>query len=158
MALIFHFKCTLKLSFAIVSIWVSLVFFVWLWVSQKTCRGELPAKTEATLNRSIPINTRKAVTYQIYRYLKSNLINQICSEKGGLLHLSEDLHISLYQIALVFMCLQSKSFKNTAGKGEIARNEQFLLFPQCFLHFWRTSVIFIRLRIVVCKLFQFGRV
>ena len=30
--------------------------------------------------------------------------------------------------ALVFMCLQYKSFENTAGKGEIARNEQFLLF------------------------------
>ena len=24
------------------------------------------------------------------------------------------------------------------GKGEIARTEQFLLFPQCFLPFWRT--------------------
>ena len=35
--------------------------------------------------------------------------------------------------ALVFTCLQYKSFENTAGKGEIARNEQFLLFPQCFL-------------------------
>ena len=23
-------------------------------------------------------------------------------------------------------------FENTVGKGEIARNEQFLLFPQCF--------------------------
>ena len=26
----------------------------------------------------------------------------------------------------------SKWIENTAGKGEIARNEQFLLFPQCF--------------------------
>ena len=26
-----------------------------------------------------------------------------------------------------------KSVENTAGKGEIARYEQFLLFPQCFL-------------------------
>ena len=26
-----------------------------------------------------------------------------------------------------------KSFENTLGKGEIARNEQFLLFPQCFV-------------------------
>ena len=34
--------------------------------------------------------------------------------------------------SLVFTCLLSKSFENTAGKGEIARNEQFLLFPQCF--------------------------
>ena len=26
----------------------------------------------------------------------------------------------------------SKRVENTAGKGEIARDEQFLLFPQCF--------------------------
>ena len=31
--------------------------------------------------------------------------------------------------ALVFTCLQYKSFENTGGKGEIARKEQFLLFP-----------------------------
>ena len=30
------------------------------------------------------------------------------------------------------MCLQYKSFQNTAVKGEIARNEQFLLFPRVF--------------------------
>ena len=29
-------------------------------------------------------------------------------------------------------------FENTVLKGEIARNEQFLLFPQCFLPVWRT--------------------
>ena len=28
------------------------------------------------------------------------------------------------------MCLQYKSFENIVGKGEIAQNEQFLLFPQ----------------------------
>ena len=28
-----------------------------------------------------------------------------------------------------FTCLQYKSFENTAGKGEIAHNKQFLLFP-----------------------------
>ena len=40
---------------------------------------------------------------------------------------------------LAFTCLQNKSFENTvgigentAGKGKIARYEQFLLFPQCF--------------------------
>ena len=32
-----------------------------------------------------------------------------------------------------FTCLHYKSFENIAGKGEIARNEQFLIFPQCFL-------------------------
>ena len=40
--------------------------------------------------------------------------------------------------ALVFMCLQFKSFENTVGKEEIAHNEQYLLFPQCFLPIWRT--------------------
>ena len=28
---------------------------------------------------------------------------------------------------------QQTAFENTVGKEEIARNEQFLLFPQCFL-------------------------
>ena len=31
-----------------------------------------------------------------------------------------------------------QTFENTAGKGEIARNEQFLLFPQCLLPIWIT--------------------
>ena len=34
--------------------------------------------------------------------------------------------------ALVLTCLQYKFFENTVGKGEIARNEQFLLFPTVF--------------------------
>ena len=58
--------------------------------------------------------------------------------------------------ALVFTCLLYKSFEITVGKGEIARYEQFLLFLQCFLPFWRLSAFFIKLKIVVCKLFQFG--
>ena len=48
--------------------------------------------------------------------------------------------------ALVFTCLQYKSFENTVGKGEIARNEQFLLFPQCFLPVWRTFCHFHKIR------------
>ena len=40
--------------------------------------------------------------------------------------------------ALVFTCLQYKSFENTVEKGEIAWNKQFLLFLQCFLPVWRT--------------------
>ena len=31
----------------------------------------------------------------------------------------------------------TRPFKNTVGKGEIARDEQFLLFPHCFLPFQR---------------------
>ena len=32
----------------------------------------------------------------------------------------------------------NKPLENTVGKGEIAHNEQFLLFPQCFLPIWIT--------------------
>ena len=35
-----------------------------------------------------------------------------------------------------FTGLQYRSFENTVGKREIALNEQFLLFPHCFLLFW----------------------
>ena len=50
------------------------------------------------------------------------------------------------------------SFKHNEGKGEIARKEQFLLYPQCFLAVLRPFCNFIKFVIVVCKLFQFGRV
>ena len=36
--------------------------------------------------------------------------------------------------ALVSMCVQYKSLKTTVGKGEIARNEQFLFFPVFSTH------------------------
>ena len=35
-----------------------------------------------------------------------------------------------------------KPFENAVGKGEIAHNEQFLLFPQCFLPVWITFFYF----------------
>ena len=48
--------------------------------------------------------------------------------------------LTLSQQALVFTCLQYRSLENTVGKGEIAHNEQFLLFPHCFLTFWKTFI------------------
>ena len=41
-----------------------------------------------------------------------------------------------------FLDVYRMSCENTVGKGEIARNEQFLLFPQCFLTVWRTFFLF----------------
>ena len=80
------------------------------------------------------------------------------------------------------MCLHYKLLENTAGKGEIALNEQFLLFLQCFLPFFENflpfsshlklssaesfsflpffenfrelSSIFITFEIVVCRVFR----
>ena len=37
---------------------------------------------------------------------------------------------------------RKQALENTVGKGEIARNEQFLLFSQCFLPFWITCCQF----------------
>ena len=44
--------------------------------------------------------------------------------------------------------------KTLWGKGEIARNEQFLLFPQCFLPVWRTFCHFYQIR--NCRLQSFS--
>ena len=49
--------------------------------------------------------------------------------------------------------IQRTCGKNTVGKGEIAHIKQFLL----FLHLGELTTIFIKLKIVVCKLFQFGK-
>ena len=47
--------------------------------------------------------------------------------------------LTLSQTSPGFTCLQYyMSFENTVGKGELARKEQFLLFPQCFQPIWRT--------------------
>ena len=49
-----------------------------------------------------------------------------------------------------------KKKKKTVVKGEIARNEQFLLFPHIvFYPFVELSAIFVKFEIVVCKFFQF---
>ena len=60
--------------------------------------------------------------------------------------------------ALVFTCVQYKSFENTVGKGEIAQNEQFLLFPQCFLLICITLCHFYQIWNCCLQFFQFGKV
>ena len=43
-------------------------------------------------------------------------------------------------------CSKSLLKKKTVGKGEIARNEQFLLFPRCFLPIWITLCHFYQIQ------------
>ena len=52
--------------------------------------------------------------------------------------LQEAIHLTIFQTSSGFTWLKYKSFENTVGKGEIACDEQFLLFPHCFLPVWRT--------------------
>ena len=40
---------------------------------------------------------------------------------------------------------QQTAFENIVGKGEIARNEQFLLFPQCFQLYQITVSLFVHI-------------
>ena len=57
-----------------------------------------------------------------------------------------------------FMCMLYKSFENTVGKEGIGRDEQFIFSNSVFYLFEERSAIFIEVKIVVCKLFQFERV
>ena len=58
------------------------------------------------------------------------------------------------------MCLQMKSFENTLGEGEIALlvTSNFSFSLSVFYPFGELSDIFFKFEIVVCKLFEFGRV
>ena len=47
-------------------------------------------------------------------------------------HLCQGL-ISFTPYILILTHKKQRVFENIVGKGEIARKEQFLLFPQCFL-------------------------
>ena len=53
------------------------------------------------------------------------------------------------------MCLLYKYFENTLGKGDIACKEQFVFFPVFPILFVKLSAIFVKLKIVLCKLFKF---
>ena len=71
-----------------------------------------------------------------FKLLSANAFNL---DKSKVLSFGKELlkMIVLNQIpkrAFVSTCLLYMPFENTVGKGEIARNEQFLLFPQCFLY------------------------
>ena len=52
-----------------------------------------------------------------------------------------------------FTRLQYKSFENAVGKGQIARNKDFFLFPQRVM-----PTIFFKFEIAVCKLFEIRRI
>ena len=76
-------------------------------------------------------------------------------------HLYDDLHAIMFHLfpkKPCFLHVCSTSLEKTVGKGEIAHNEQFLLFPQCFHLFEELSVIFVKFKIVVCKVLQFWTV
>ena len=61
------------------------------------------------------------------------MLPELCKALTGSLYFVPNLQSK----KSVQLCQQYKSFENTVGKGEIARNEQFPHFPQCFLTIWK---------------------
>ena len=89
------------------------------------------------------------VNLRVATLKNANLQN--CDLRGAVLA-GADLEVGIdpllvLTLSLVFTWLHYRSFENTAGKEEIARNKQFLLFQKCFLSFWRTFCHFHQIQI-----------
>ena len=67
-------------------------------------------------------------------------------------------HLTLSQKSLVFTCLKYKSFETMWEKEKLLIMRNFSFSLRNFYQFDELSVIFIKFGIVICKLFQLGRV
>ena len=66
--------------------------------------------------------------------------------------------LTLFETNTWFYMTAVKVFWKVWGKEEIAGNKHFLVFSKVFYPFQKLSTIYIKFEIVVCKLFQFGKV
>ena len=58
----------------------------------------------------------------------------------------------------LFTCLPVKSFENTWEKEKLLITSNFSFSRSVFYWFCELSAVFIKFEIVICKLFEFGRV
>ena len=120
----------------------SLVLQIFLYLEAFECNTN-----SNWLNRTKPygLANQNLCYIQIYKSwrkkAKKVLEEWLVNMDPGLQH-----HLTLSQTSPSFYMSAAKSFENTAGKGEIACYEQFLLFLQCFLTFWRTFCHFIKFK------------
>ena len=84
---------------------------------------QIRVSTIQSINQPFNWNLLPLVSFLLPKYRPINLMN---------------LDIALYSINTLLTHLQPTGFENIVGKGEIARNEQFLLFPPCFLQCFPT--------------------
>ena len=125
------------------------------WEENTVGKGEIARNDSVCSNLH---HSPSQVLRNLLRNIFENVFVALLQEKMLITSLSCLLLLTLSQTSPGFTCLRYNSFESTVGKGEIARNEQFLLFPQCFKPFGELSAIFIESEIVVCRCFQFGRV
>ena len=85
-------------------------------------------------------STLHGTYFPFYMYFK--ILSELCfnSDQSEILSSSNVVNhqLTLSHTMTSFDAPGKKPFENTVGKGEIASNEQFLLFPQCFLPIWIT--------------------
>ena len=88
-------------------------------------------------------------------FRKENIVGK--GENGGYQHFLFFLQCfqKACMSALILMCLQYKSFLKTLREKEKLLVTSNFSFSQCFLPSGELSVIVIKFKIVVCKLFQF---
>ena len=63
------------------------------------------------------------------------MLSAVCFNLDQSKILSSGNGLTLYQTSRLLTTLRRKALENTVGKGENAGNQDFLLFPQCFLPF-----------------------
>ena len=89
-----------------------------------------PLQNKTKFPFSVAIMMSSAIALSIWIRLKFYRLVQGKKKDKSTLNLQYTL--TFPKQALNITCLHYKSLENTVGKGEIARNEQFLLFSQCF--------------------------
>ena len=80
----------------------------------------------ASLTKTVPVLSCSGLTKRFWLFFYLQWWNELFTS------------LTHSHIMTLFDASGKKPFENTVGIGEIARNEQFLLFPQCFLPVWIT--------------------
>ena len=74
----------------------------------------------------------------VWEWVNNPFQNTFGKEENVCTCFSLTMQLTLPQTSPCFNMSGVQVFENTSGKGEIACQEQFLLFSQCFLPFWIT--------------------
>ena len=107
-------------------------------------------------------NCKKSVTTknQICFYGRPNYFLKFQSTGSSVLAMTDQCSaINRFQNKPWFLCVCIYSFFKTLWeKAKWRVTSNFSFFHSVFYTFWEISAIFIKLKIVLCKLFQFGKV
>ena len=103
----------------------------------KLCKDKIPENK----HNSTPLILKATAGLRLLPGDKAdNILNEV-----ELFTIGHNLILSQTSPCFYRSCFYRKSFENTVGKREIARTEQFILFPHCFLPCWRTLYYFHRI-------------